>query len=175
MPLRRLSQSSAVVDRLALWLATGVGIGMVAPAPGTLGGLWGIPLTLAVFAVPGQWGQLALIAALLAATVVICELALRSLEAASDPPQIVLDEIAALPIVFVGVPALNWQTLGAGFLFFRLFDIWKAGPVRAAEQLPRAWGVLADDAVAAVLAWGALQAALWLDNATSLAWFAPST
>ena len=41
----------------------------------------------------------------------------------------------------------------AGFLLFRLFDIWKPGPVRwADQQLSGGFGVMADDLVAGCLA-----------------------
>ena len=71
-----------------------------------------------------------------------------------------LDEIVVLPIVFLGGPPLTWHVLLAGFLLFRLFDIWKPGLVREAEKLPGGWGIVADDVVAAALAWAALRGAV---------------
>ena len=72
-----------------------------------------------------------------------------------DPQFVVCDEFFAFPWVYLLVP-VTWQTAVAGFALFRLFDIWKPGPVGWAERLPGGWGVMADDAVAGLLAGGCL-------------------
>lgn len=72
-----------------------------------------------------------------------------------DPQFVVCDEFLAFPWVYLLVP-VTWQTAVAGFALFRLFDIWKPGPVGWAERLPGGWGVMADDAVAGLLAGGCL-------------------
>ena len=41
-------EENGLIDRIAVWLATGLGVGLVSPAPGTAGGLWGLPLALAM-------------------------------------------------------------------------------------------------------------------------------
>ena len=79
-----------------------------------------------------------------------------------------------LPIVFLAGPPLNLRLLVAGFLLFRLFDIWKPGLAREAERLPRGWGIVADDVVAAALAWAALRGVLWLDGVFGFDWLAAS-
>ncbi len=60
-------------------------------------------------------------------------------------------------MIYLGGEA-NWQYLLAGFILFRVFDIWKPWPVRAAERLPGGWGIMADDWVAGIYAavclWG---------------------
>ena len=40
----------------------------------------------------------------------------------------------------------------AGFFAFRIFDIVKPFPARAAERLPGGWGIMVDDLVAGVYA-----------------------
>jgi phosphatidylglycerophosphatase A len=52
----------------------------------------------------------------------------------------------------------NWKYLVAGFILFRVFDIWKPFPARRAEFLPGGLGIMADDWVAG--AYAAL--GLWL-------------
>jgi phosphatidylglycerophosphatase A len=47
---------------------------------------------------------------------------------------------------------LSWKFLLAGFILFRVFDIWKPFPARQAESLPGGWGIMADDWIAAVYA-----------------------
>lgn len=153
------------IDRAATWVATGLGVGWVTPAPGTIGGLWGLPLAWAVAQLPTPAAQVAAIACLLAVSVGICTAASRALGDLKDPGEIVLDEIAVLPIVFLGVTNHSPGTWLLGWLLFRLFDITKPPPVRQAERLPQGWGIVADDALAAGYACLALHGLLWLDQA----------
>jgi phosphatidylglycerophosphatase A len=51
-------------------------------------------------------------------------------------------------------------TIILGFLLFRLMDIVKPWPARDLEGLPDGWGVMADDAAAAVYAHLVLRVAL---------------
>jgi len=87
---------------------------------------------------------------------------------AKDPGSIVFDEIAAIPICFIGWIAIHiWKadafpspeyffskqhilpTLGV-FAAFRFFDVLKPWPVRQSQSLPGGWGVTVDDTLAAV-------------------------
>ena len=101
-----------------------------------------------------------------------------------DPQFVVIDEVAGqhitliLPLIPVALPhlaarmdfsdyaiyaalsLLNWKYLIAGFLLFRLFDIWKPFPVRNLEKLPGGWGIMADDWLAGVYAAILLKVAL---------------
>ncbi len=101
-----------------------------------------------------------------------------------DPQFVVIDEVAGqhitliLPLIPVALPhlaarmdfsdyaifaalsLLNWKYLLAGFLLFRLFDIWKPFPIRNLEKLPGGWGIMADDWVAGVYAAILLKVAL---------------
>jgi len=77
-----------------------------------------------------------------------------------DPGQIVFDEIAAIPVLFLFNP-LTLVTAIWGFIWFRVFDVWKPWPVCTFEKLPGGLGVMADDmaaaAYAAVALWVTLQ------------------
>jgi phosphatidylglycerophosphatase A len=159
-------------DRAAVWLATGLGLGLAVPAPGTFAGLWGVGLAAAVALISPLEYQLAVIGVLILAAVPVCGRAARALGSSGDPGAIVLDEIVALPIVFVGVPAVSWPIVIAGYLLFRICDIAKPGLARSAEKLPGGVGVVADDCVAAVLACLLLHGAIWLDARTDLNWLA---
>src|SRR5258706_15155168 len=56
-------------------------------------------------------------------------------------------------ITFCFIPfGLKWPFILAGFLLFRLFDIWKPYPIRDLEVLPGGLGICADDIVAGVYA-----------------------
>jgi len=91
-----------------------------------------------------------LIAALLASVPVI-NCALDYFKEDQDPSQIVLDEFIGCLVTFYAVP-LCWQTMLAGFVLFRFFDITKWFGIQKAERLIGAWGVLLDDVLAAILA-----------------------
>lgn len=71
----------------------------------------------------------------------------------SDPSEAVVDELMGQFITFVFVPfGLGWPLILAGFLLFRLFDIWKPFPINDLQILPGGIGVCADDIVAGVYA-----------------------
>ncbi len=70
-----------------------------------------------------------------------------------DPPQAVVDEVIGQLIVFLFVPfGIGWPFVLAGFLLFRLFDIWKPYPIDYLQNLPAGIGVCADDILAGVYA-----------------------
>jgi phosphatidylglycerophosphatase A len=73
----------------------------------------------------------------------------------ADPSWVVSDEVAGMALS-AAVPAA-WghaqpAVVAAAFLLFRLFDVWKPGPIRRAEALPGAYGILVDDLVAGAFA-----------------------
>lgn len=87
---------------------------------------------------------------------------------AKDPGSVVFDEIAAIPVCFVGwiavqlwktgsfpAPGLffskqNWLVTVSVFAAFRFFDVLKPWPVRQSQSLPGGWGVTIDDFLAAL-------------------------
>ena len=157
------------MDRLILLLARGGGLGLVPKAPGTIGTLGGYPLTL-LFLAPGSfWVYLAACVLLVPLSVWICGEAERILER-EDPGEVVFDEIIAVPICYLGVfglmtfqgegmPDLSsvfgyklwWVWALAGFGLFRIFDIWKPGPIDKAQSFRAGWGVTMDDVLAGLL------------------------
>ena len=140
----------AIVDRLAVFIATGCGLGRIPVAPGTFGTLGGIPLAWAIAQLPGPvWPAVALIAACLVG-ILICTRAVRALGKGKDPGSIVWDEIASLPITLWGMPLDDWRVLVLGFALHRLFDITKPPPARQLERLPDGLGIMADDWIAGV-------------------------
>ena len=147
---------------------------MVAPAPGTVGGLWGLPLAMAIAAFPQPAAQIFLIALVGVLSVAICTSAAAGLGGSKDPQSIVLDEIAALPIAYLGVETRTPAVWLAGWVLFRVFDISKPWPVRRLERLPNGWGIMADDWLAALFACFALHALLWLDRTMALGWLLPA-
>lgn len=70
-----------------------------------------------------------------------------------DPQKVVVDEVIGQLITFLFIPfAVSWYFVIAGFLLFRLFDIWKPYPIDSLQNLPAGIGVCADDILAGVYA-----------------------
>jgi len=68
-----------------------------------------------------------------------------------DPQKVVVDEVMGQLLVFMFIPfAVHWFYVVAGFLLFRLFDIWKPYPIDSLQNLPAGIGVCADDILAGV-------------------------
>lgn len=124
-------------------------------APGTVGSLGGLALAWGLHWAPTPLDNLLIIAIVLVG-IPICDRAAKLL-GKQDPGQVVFDEIAAIPILFVVNP-LTWLTAILGFLWFRLFDVWKPWPASALEKLPGGLGIMADDLAAAIYA----AIALWV-------------
>jgi phosphatidylglycerophosphatase A len=134
---------------------------------------------------PGSWGSLAalppawLIAhflgprILVAAAVIVFLLGwwaaerVQQASGVADEGSIVIDEVAGQWLTLAAVPPSAAAYL-LGFLLFRLFDITKPWPARAADRaIPGGLGVMADDIVAAVYA-GALLYLLYAIGRTLL-------
>jgi phosphatidylglycerophosphatase A len=77
-----------------------------------------------------------------------------------DPRPIVIDEASGQWLTYlVALPFLPLLTAthlaifaGAGFLFFRFFDVVKVWPIKAFEKLPGGIGIVADDLAAGYFA-----------------------
>ncbi len=141
----------------SVWLATGLGVGLCFPAPGTFGAAIGSLVAWGISYLPGYGWQLAAIAALLLAGIPICTAAGHALGGKKDNQAIIWDEITTVPLVFLLVPLTSradggWKIALAGFALHRLFDITKPPPARQLEQLPDGLGVMADDVAAAIYA-----------------------
>ncbi len=138
------------MTRLAVLLATAGHVGAVPLAPGTWGSAVGVGVLLAVRLTGAAGAEVALLAAVLAAGVWSATVTERRY-GRPDPGAIVIDEVAGMLITLLWIP-VTWVGLLAGFLAFRIFDIVKPFPARAAERLPAGWGVMADDVVAGLYA-----------------------
>lgn len=81
----------------------------------------------------------------------------------ADPQYVVIDEWAGLYITLIALPPAPAYLPLLGFALFRLLDIRKPGPIRAAEKLPGAVGIMADDIVAGLIGLAIIQSLLaWL-------------
>lgn len=140
-------------------VATVFGVGLLRPAPGTWGSAAALGLGVVIDRFAGFPG---LALATLAVTVLGFWACARVCGPGEDPSEVVIDEVAGMWIALLfpsfafwtrdfdgWMPYPGWL---AAFLFFRLFDIWKPGPVGWADRRGDAAGVMLDDLIAGVLA-----------------------
>jgi phosphatidylglycerophosphatase A len=144
---------------ISTFVATGCGIGMIPFAPGTWGSVEGLLMAHALAIWTGHGFLLSIFAAcLLGGFGAIVSSRCEAVVGVKDPGAIVIDEVAgqllaAAPVVLVRPSARPWLA-AASFLLFRLFDIWKPGPIRKLQDLPGGWGIMLDDIAAGILAGG---------------------
>ncbi|WP_457643008.1 phosphatidylglycerophosphatase A family protein [Persephonella sp.] len=138
----------------AFLLSTGLFVGKIPVAPGTLGTLVGIIPILIYWTKGGQYQLINQISITMAvflvgiwASTVIVETYKEK-----DPEYIVIDEIAGYMVAMIGFEP-TWQNLLMAFVIFRFFDILKPPPIRFFEKLPSGFGVMADDIVAGIYTW----------------------
>jgi phosphatidylglycerophosphatase A len=69
-----------------------------------------------------------------------------------DPGWVVIDEFAGQWITLLALTRPTTPGLIVAFLLFRLFDITKLGPVGWADRRHGAFGIMADDVIAGIIA-----------------------
>jgi len=119
------------------------------PAPGTMGTVGALPLVYALSFLTLSY-QIIFVAVIFIISFFVIKKALPSFSE-SDPSQIILDEVVGTLITFVGI-SYSPVHFFVGFIFFRLFDIFKPCGISYIEKLPGAYGVLLDDCVAGLFA-----------------------
>lgn len=145
------AQRRALLASPAGWIACGFGSGLVPKAQGTFGSAAAILpwLLLRALSLPAY---LLVVLAVFALGVWACNVAGRLL-GVDDHRSLVIDEfvgqwVALLPALFA-----PWWIVLAGFVLFRLFDVWKPWPIGWLDRrLKSGMGVMVDDVVAGVFA-----------------------
>jgi phosphatidylglycerophosphatase A len=130
--------------------ATGLGTGFFPIAPGTAGSV----LALAVYCwfpgLPlGADGHIGIRSLLLVIALTLVGVAASRRgeeEFGKDGSPIVIDEVIGQWITVMGLVPTP-VVIVAGFLLFRLLDIFKPFPAGRSQALPYGWGVMADDVV----------------------------
>jgi len=161
------------------FIATGAFSGYAPWAPGTVGSLVGILLTM----VPGASSPAVLgamiVAGFFAGRVSAARVAASTghrLTATAraaknlfqgggashpDPSIVVIDEIVGMWITLLFLPG-TLPALIIGFTTFRIFDIVKPPPAAALERIGDGWGIMLDDVIAGVYAALATRLTLWI-------------
>lgn len=146
---------------LARMIGTVLGTGYIKPAPGTWGSLVALPWAWVLHVIGGlPLLVLGIVAAFFKGWWATAQMTAGQDD--HDPSEIVVDEvvgqwIALLPLSYaawsmdISMLAM-WPGWIAAFALFRLFDIWKPGPVGWADRRGDALGVMLDDVIAGVFA-----------------------
>lgn len=151
---------------MRLLCCTNGGLGLLPKAPGTWGSLKPLlgMLALGYFGAPPVLLISFLFSFLILSSFLTISLApwYENYFGAKDPQQVVCDEAAGQSIALLGMAWLEpnnqispnmWIGLALlGFILFRVFDIWKPGPINTIQKLPDGWGVLLDDVFAGIAA-----------------------
>jgi len=149
-----------IVDYLALGLTT-FGVGYIPGAPGTYGSAIAVAIYLATgssitasgFSPASYQAIISLSLLVFCLTGIWASDRATSLLGNEDPNAVVVDELMGQFVTFCFVPfGIGWPFILAGFLLFRLFDIWKPYPIDDLQGLPGGIGICADDIVAGVYA-----------------------
>ncbi|MDR2877860.1 MAG: phosphatidylglycerophosphatase A [Chromatiales bacterium] len=128
----------------------GFGLGAVPWAPGTFGTLLGIPLYLLLKDLSWWvYGDAILLIFVLGAFA--AEYTARVL-GVHDHGAIVIDEVVGYLVAMIAAPA-GWGWIIAGFVLFRVFDIWKPWPIGWLDRrVHGGFGIMLDDVVAGAYA-----------------------
>ncbi len=137
-------------------LAFGFGSGLAPKAPGTFGTLVAIPFFLLLCKLPLLYYFLFILLAVIAG-IYFCGKTAKHF-GVHDHSGIVWDEMVGFWVTMFAIP-VSWGSIIAGFLLFRLFDIWKPYPIRQLDQrVTGGIGIMLDDIVAGLFAWLCLSA-----------------
>ncbi len=138
------------------FLSLGLGSGLSRRAPGTMGTLVAVLLYLPLSTLSPPLYIATLIVSILVG-IYLCSATSRAL-GGHDHPAIVWDEFAGYWLTMLMAPP-GWSWLLAGFILFRLFDIWKPWPISVADhKVKGGWGIMLDDLLAGAYAFIIIQA-----------------
>jgi len=132
-----------------LLLATGLGVGYSPFAPGTLGTLVAIPIYYFLSEIPFPLYEITLVGFFFLA-VWISEKA-ETVSGKKDDQKIVIDEMMGFFVTMLWIPKAPLFII-AGFILFRIFDIFKPFPIRRFEKAKGGFGVVLDDVGAGIFA-----------------------
>lgn len=137
------------------FISFGFGSGLLPKAPGTFGTIAAIPLYFLLFGLPAHLYLLVCILSFFCGVKIVDNVS-REI-GVDDYPGIVWDEIVGYLFTMYLVPFSVFNVF-LGFIFFRVFDIWKPFPIGWLDRrLKGGLGIMLDDFIAAVFAWVALQ------------------
>ncbi len=125
-------------------------VGKVPFAPGTFGSLVGLYLWFLIKPNLEDPEFLLLTLGIFFVGAIVSEILIKEWNN-PDPKEIVIDELVGVWIsLYLNPSDLKWGFIS--FIFFRIFDIFKPGPVKIMDKMHNGIGVMMDDVVAGILA-----------------------
>lgn len=137
------------------FIAFGFGAGAFPIAPGTVGTLFAIPFYLVLQPLDPYY-YLIFVLFFIVISSWICDRVSKTI-GVHDHPGMCLDEFAGYFVTMIAAPkGFLWVALG--FIFFRLFDIWKPGIIKMLDRkIQGGVGIVLDDVLAGLFAFTGLQ------------------
>lgn len=133
-------------------IATSFGVGFLPVMPGTWGAILGVLLWLPLYI----WCNAATTVTVTAIAAVVLAVAGTWASGVSekywgkDPVIACVDETVGQWISLLPVVMCPWWEILLSLGLFRFFDIFKPLGIRKTERLPRGWGMMGDDILAAI-------------------------
>jgi len=129
-------------------LSFGFGTGYAPKMPGTVGTIVGVLFYLPIQSLDLLY-YLLVVALLFVLGIWLCGKTTSEL-GVHDHSAIVWDEIVGYLLTMAAAPR-GWVWILAGFILFRLFDIWKPWPIRRLDrEVNGGFGIMIDDILAAI-------------------------
>lgn len=150
----------SIWEKPSHFIAFGFGTGALPIAPGTFGTLIAIPFYLVLSALSLSLYLFVVLLIILGSTW-LCDRVSKEI-GVEDHQGMCLDEIVGYLVTMINVPrGLIW--IAAGFILFRIFDIWKPWPIRYAdEKIHGGFGMILDDVLAGMYSCIILQIFAWV-------------
>tara|TARA_B100000029_G_scaffold515836_1_gene624952 strand:+ start:7436 stop:7885 length:450 start_codon:yes stop_codon:yes gene_type:complete len=133
-------------EKLYKLISTFFGLGYISPFPGTLTSF----LTVVIIWLTQEYFgfQISLVCIIFVTLIAYISIE-NDVNKKSDPKEIVIDEFIGQSIVLIFLP-LTFKYYILGFIFFRIFDIYKPMPINYFEKkYQNAFGIIFDDIIAA--------------------------
>lgn len=142
------------------FVAFGFGSGAFPFAPGTVGTVFALPFYFLLSALPFP-AYVLFVLAFIVFSVWLCGRISHDIHV-HDHPGMCIDEFAGYFVAMLHAPS-TWGWAIIGFLLFRLFDIWKPGPIRYVdEHVSGGLGMVLDDVIAGAFSMAIIQLMLFL-------------
>jgi phosphatidylglycerophosphatase A len=142
------NSKNKIINKIAIFIATGFYSGYSPLAPGTMGTIVAIPLYFIIsFFNSIIYYSIITLGIFILGTIVSSK-AIK-IYRQEDPSPVVLDEIVGF-LVALFLIEITWWRLLAAFFIFRFFDITKPFPVGAVESIGKGFGIMADDLIAGI-------------------------
>lgn len=129
-------------------IASGLYLGYSPLAPGTVGSILGVLIFLQLHNFPLLYVCVCLLLILMG---FLTSGRAEAIYKEKDSRKIVIDEIAGMCIVYLGMQARLWIIV-TGFLIYRIFDVIKPPPAKSVEKMPGSAGIMLDDIICAIYA-----------------------